>query len=306
MNEEKRPPALFGHLAVLLPALWLAIGASFKLFLGGPNDLPLFITQFGRDLDLLNLVFCGAIGIELSIVILALLRPAIGWRLLALQYCIFLGILVQLELSGAASCGCLGANSSLSPLAMMGIDSVLLALLLLAKPWRLEFSARGPAWLAPALIIGALWLPWRIIDSGGTTEVEQLRFVDLQPAQWVDQNILSTPLGPHLDLDPELDAHYLDYCSWVFYRQTCDHCSEHLGQLERDYIGLPMVLVKINEDGDNEENDVTKEVVDRLRGGELVKVIELTKDIQWVIETPAGLELEGGVVTRGEEGIGKD
>ena len=33
--------------------------------------------------------------------------------------------------------------------------------------------------------------------------------------------------------------------------------------------------------------------------------IELDPEIEWVIETPADLELEGGMVLRGEEGIGK-
>ena len=313
MSEEKQTPGLRTHLSILLPALWLAIGASFKLFAGTPKDLPPVLFDLPLDIDL---VFKLAIGIELSIVSLALFKPAIGWRLLALQYVIFLGLLAQLQLSGETSCGCMGSSVSLTPLTMIGIDGALLAMLLSAKPGSLQLSDRGPAWLAPGLLAFCIAFPWTYIDAGGaaqpatkTTEAgeaaeeapatEKPRYVVLEPGEWEGQDIFSSPLAPWVDFESgalPIDGLY------VFYRQTCDHCREHLMRIFEEDIGMPMVLVKINEKGDNAENDL----IDVKPEGPHIIEIELDPEIEWVIETPADLELEGGMIIRGEEGIGKD
>jgi hypothetical protein len=307
MSEDKKTPGLRAHLSILLPALWLATGACFKLFAGTPKDLPPILFDLGLDIDL---VFRVAIGIELSIVTLCLLVPALGWRLLALQYGVFLAILAQLAASGEASCGCLGSSVTLTPLTMIGIDGALLALLLSSRPRTLHFTTRGPALLTAAVVAGALALPWLYINSttsitdyegdGGPAEVqvEKPRYVVLEPADWKDQDIWSTPLAAYVDFDSgalPLDGLY------VFYRQTCEHCREHLMQLFESDIGLPMVLIKINEKGDNDENNM----IDIKPSGPHVIEIELDPEIEWVIETPADLELAGGMVLRGEEGIGK-
>ncbi len=309
MSEEKTTPSLRAHLSILLPVLWLATGASFKLFAGTPKDLPPSLFDLGLDIDL---VFRLAIGVELSIVSLAVFRPSLGWRLLALQYVVFLALLVQLAASGADSCGCMGSSVTLTPLTMIGIDGALLALLLTAKLGSLQLPTRGPSWLAPALVVGALLFPWVYIDAGSTPPapaspddageaavVEKPRYVVLEPAEWVDQDVFSTPLAPYVDLESgalPIDGLY------VFYRQTCDHCREHLMKLFEEDVGFPMVLVKINEKSDNAENNL----IEVKPSGSHIIEIELDPEIEWVIETPADLELEGGMVVRGEEGIGKD
>ena len=311
MTEDTPAAGLRTRLSILLPALWLAIGASFKLFAGTPKDLPPVLFDLGVDIDLL---FRLAIGIELSIVALALLRPALGWRLLALQYVIFLGLLVQLQASGAESCGCMGSSVTLTPLTMMAIDGVLFALLLLAKPWQQPLKSSGPAWLAPAAVAGLMAFPWLYIDSGSTPPApapegdgseapqevaEKPRYVVLEPDKWVDQDVFSTPLASWVDFESgalPIDGLY------VFYRQTCEHCADHLMKLFEADVGLPMVLVKINEKGDNAENDL---ILVKPSGPHIIE-IELDPEIEWVIETPADIELAGGLVIRGEEGIGKD
>ena len=310
MSEEKTTPSLRDHLAILLPALWLATGASFKLFAGTPKDLPPVLFDLGLDIDL---VFRVAIGIELSIVALALLRPALGWRLLTVQYVIFLGLLAQLAASGEESCGCMGSSVTLTPMTMMGIDGALLALLLLMKPWQRALPDRGPSWLAPAIVLVALVFPWIYIDSGSTPPAptplggeseaaepaEKPRYVVLEPAEWVGQDVFSTPLAAWVDFESgELPIDGL----FAFYRQTCEHCADHLMKLFEADVGLPMVLVKINEKGDNAENNL----IEVKPSGSHIIEIELDPEIEWVIETPADLELEGGMVVRGEEGIGKD
>jgi hypothetical protein len=313
MSEEKQTPGLRTHLSILLPALWLATGASFKLFAGTPKDLPPVLFDLPLDIDL---VFKLAIGIELSIVSLALFKPAVGWRLLVLQYVIFLGLLAQLQLNGETSCGCMGSSVSLTPLTMIGIDGVLLAMLLTVNRGALALPVRGPAWLAPALVAFCIAFPWGYIDAGGAATpaplspsageaaepspvVEKPRYVVLEPGEWEGQDIFSSPLAPWVDFESgalPIDGLY------VFYRQTCDHCREHLMKIFEEDIGMPMELVKINEKGDNAENDL----IDVKPEGPHIIEIELDPEIEWVIETPADLELEGGMIIRGEEGIGKD
>ena len=311
--SEKQLPSLRAQLSILLPVLWLAIGASFKLFSGTPKDLPPILFELPLDIDS---VFKFAISIELSVAFIALLKPSVGWRLLVLQYVIFLGVLTQLQLSGETSCGCMGSNASLTPLTMMAIDAVLLAMLLSARLGSLRLPDRGPAWLAPGLVAFCIAFPWAHIDAGGAPTpaplssengeaveqnqpVEKPRYVVLEPGEWEGQDIFSSPLAPWIDFESgalPIDGLY------VFYRQTCDHCRDHLMKLIEEDIGMPMVLVKINEKGDNPENNL----IDLKPEGPHIIEIELDPEIEWVIETPADLELEGGMITRGEEGVGKE
>ena len=163
------------------------------------------------------------------------------------------------------------------------------------------------------LVLVALVFPWVYIDSGSTPPApaplggeseaaepaEKPRYVVLEPAEWVGQDVFSTPLAAWVDFESgELPIDGL----FAFYRQTCEHCADHLMKLFEADVGFPMVLVKINEKGDNAENNL----IEVKPSGPHIIEIELDPEIEWVIETPADLELEGGVVVRGEEGIGKD
>jgi hypothetical protein len=132
-SETPKNPTL-PAVAVRLAALWVLVGAGFKLFLGTPADLP----QVIRDLPLeLGLTYKLAISIELFIALLAVVRPRLGWIPIALLYLVFEGVLAIQLANGETSCGCLGSTVQLTPAMMMGIDTALLALLLLSKPWRL-------------------------------------------------------------------------------------------------------------------------------------------------------------------------
>src|SRR5688572_15908929 len=102
----------YAPLVVRLVAVWVLTGASYKLFSGSPNDLPPVVREFFLGADL---TFRLAIAIELSIALIAILRPRTGWVLLALQLAVFLAILVQLMLSGEASCGCFGSKVTITP-----------------------------------------------------------------------------------------------------------------------------------------------------------------------------------------------
>lgn len=323
-------------LALLLASAWIAAGALFKLLLGSPNDLPPVL----RELPIpLGTLFPAAIGIELAVVAAALLRPALGWRLVTLQYLAFLGVLGWLLSAGAESCGCFGSQVKIPPAAMLGIDGGLLALLLSRRPWRSLAEAgqrRGAPLLllAPALGV-CLALPFLISREVKLTPREgNLRlgpaaasqapaqptaagtgadpaasagadpaapppasqgFVILDPEAWVGKTIFETGLDRWLPLE-ELPGDGL----WVFWRITCEHCRDHLLKLMNTEQGQrPLVLVRLREAKDH----TSTPVVEILPQGGHVTEVELPEGFDWVVTTPAELELSGYTVLRGEQGV---
>jgi hypothetical protein len=334
--------------ALLLASAWIAAGALFKLFMGSPNDLPPVLRQVPIPLGTL---FPAAIGIELAVVASALLRPALGWRLVTLQYLAFLGVLGWLLSAGAESCGCFGSQVKIPPAVMLGIDGGLLALLLSRRPWRSLAEAgqrRGAplALLAPTL--GAcLALPFLMsrevklapregnlrlsgAEQGALVPAPQTSaqvpggeaaagaaaptadtasaanpeppaapasqgFVILEPEQWVGKSIFETGLDRWLPLE-ELPGDGL----WVFWRVTCDHCRDHLLQLMNTEQGQrPLVLVRLREAKDR----TSTPVVEILPQGGHVTQVELPEGFDWVVTTPAELELSGYTVVRGAQGV---
>ncbi|MCY3001990.1 MAG: hypothetical protein NTV21_09310 [Planctomycetota bacterium] len=156
------PFALLSPLSVRLPALWVLGVASIKMFGGSPNDIPEFLrTSFlGPDM-----AFFGAIMVELSFALVALVFPRWGWMLMSALYAVFLGVLTHLIATGAASCGCFGGAVSLSPASMMAIDGSFLALMLATRPWRA--IPKGPTnWLVVALLAGlGAAAPWILVEN---------------------------------------------------------------------------------------------------------------------------------------------
>ncbi len=157
MAAEKKRTRLLPLVALWLAAGWIATGALYKLLAGSPNDLPPVLMQLGiRPAYLFN----GAIGIELAVVTFAILKPRMGWVLVALQLMAFLAVLGFLIAQGSASCGCFGSEVSIPPAVMVGIDGFLLLLLFYSRPW----SGIATRWLpipAPIAVSAiALALPW--------------------------------------------------------------------------------------------------------------------------------------------------
>ena len=66
----------FAPAAVRLAAAWILVGACFKLFLGTPADLPAVVRGLW---DGVGLTYRVVIAIELATVVLAMLRPALGF-----------------------------------------------------------------------------------------------------------------------------------------------------------------------------------------------------------------------------------
>lgn len=290
-------PGFAPTLAVWLAGTWVLAGALFKLFNGTPADLPPSLRELPVDSELL---FRSAITAELLIALLAYLKPRFGWLVLVVTLLVFDGILVHLMLQGEESCGCFGADFPVPPWAMLSIDSIFLLGILLTRPWRIRSKGAHPVLL---LVLGALLAapPWLVDLRGGGGgagqggETPAPRWVDLAMENWVGQDVWDTQLAEVLDVYAlPLDG------LWVFYRSTCPHCATHLEEMASTYDGSPLVLIRIVETGDTPEN----RVVNALPSGPMVVEAEIPPGTDILLTTPAELELAGGNVVRGEQGVG--
>lgn len=326
MSEHDPSPAARwpARLAIGLTGLWLLLGAGFKLFLGTPADLP----QVVRDLPMeLGLTYRLVIAVELVLVSLAFLRPRWAWLPLLGTLVVFDLILQQQIDAGAASCGCFGSKITMSPWVMLGIDSALFLAILLTRPWTTLPRKGAPVVLFVAVAAVGIALPW-LLDreertpapttattspsgTGGTSgpggdgEVtvngQPVRggWVQLPLAKWVGMDIGETELGRRVSdvYDTPPDA------LWVLYRSTCDHCAKHLARMADEEIGQRfLVLCRLKEKNDTEEN----RLVHRMPTGDFVFERELPATTEYLMTTPGELEVQGFVVTRGEEGVPVD
>jgi hypothetical protein len=287
---------------VVLIALWILAGATFKLFFGTPALLPAVV----RDLPLeLGLTYNLAIGIELAIVAVALAKPRLGWVLQAALLAVFDLVLATQIAAGETNCGCFGSKLSVPPWLMLGIDSVLLAALLLARPWR-NLPSGAPLAVPAAAGAVALALPWlfdRQVDTGGLVgngQPVEGQWLELDVEGWVGMEIGATPLG-QAPLDQYLDVYALPLDGlWVFWRATCDHCKEHLEHLADVEQGERLItLIQLEERHDTLSN----RVVNRMPDGNFVQHARLPAAITYLIQTPAELALEGGLVVAAKEGV---
>ena len=295
-NHEPRPSSIVSPTVVRLAALWVLTGATFKLFLGSPNDLPPVVRDFVLGPEL---TFKLAIAIELSFALTALLRPRLGFVPLAMLFMVFLGILVQLVASGASSCGCLGSRVTMPPAVMMGIDATCLVAMLAARPWSAIPARRAPFALLAAVWIASWAAPWVVISTPAPTEAardassgewrppEKLpRFAQLRPLEWVGKPIDETELAVWMDVGA-----YPQDATWVLYSATCEHCAAHLRQLANDFASDPRLYVLIRID---DETDESQFQVDMKPPGEEA---QLVTGVPYVITPPWDLTLEDGVVT---------
>jgi hypothetical protein len=287
-------------------ALWVLLGAVFKLFWGTPALLPKPVIETGDRFGLdLGLTYKLAIGLELAIVAVALLRPRLGWWALAALMVVFDLVLAAQIAAGESQCGCFGSSFSPSPQVMLAIDTTLLVLLLATRPW--SAAPRGLPLVAPAAL-GALGLalPWffdrelqsSVTVDGEPVEVAKDAYVVLELEKWVGKDIWDTPLGQApLSASIDVNALALDGL-WVFWRATCEHCAQHLAALKQKEQGQRLlVLVQLEEKNDSLATQVVHEFPD----GNFVQHARLPATIQYVLQTPGELLLEGGRIVAARE-----
>lgn len=318
---ETAPIARFPTLMVRVAALWVAVGALFKLFAGSPNDLPPVVQEFflGKDIT-----FRLAIAAELLLLTTALLRPKAAWPWMVALYGVFLYVLLRLVLqvmgdqelsfgaaafSSDASCGCFGSKIEVAPGVMMVVDGLVLILLLVSRPWRGRLGEVGPVWLPTGLALVALVVPWLVrsgeeaaqvkTDETGVAKVEEARFVEIPVRTWDGMCLYDVPFLQKFV--PELDTLPIDG-TYVFYRETCDHCAEHIAELAaNDDMSRPFVFLRIPEEG---VTDANRQVTLFPEGGH-VTMVSLPEGTEYVLTTPADFQADGCIISAAREGIGR-
>ncbi len=293
--------SLLASSLVRLIGLWILVGALFKLLQGFPSDLPPVVLDFRFPADV-GLKYKAIIGAELCIVAFALLRPRWGWIPVALQLAVFVVVLVYTL--GEPSCGCFGGEITMPPWLMLCIDGALLLALLAARPWRTVRERGLPVALIAVLCAVGIAAPWyydrEIKDRELVVDGEPVkgRWVAFDLADWVGMDVSETPLAQFID-PYTLPSDGL----WVFWRSTCDHCSEHMDHLIETEVGDRLLtMLRLNEQSDTEGN----RVVHALPSGPHVVHEDLPDSVHYVITTPGVLEVEAYVVISGEEAIGLD
>lgn len=279
MTDAPTPTRKSARLALWLACAWVAAGAFFKLFAGSPADLPPTIQDFPflRPEWTFNL----AIGVELSIVFLALVRPRPFWALLALLFVVFDVLLWQMIQAGEASCGCFGSDVPLKPIHMLVIDSALLLGLLVTRVWSgfPERRLKTALVLSTPVVAALLAWPWFWIDYGlelppkakpvadapgetpdpdAVADVAQPEAPKLpdwyrfEPAGWEGQLIGDVDLASLLVGGADAAWSIPAPAHVVLYRLSCDHCREHFEKLMEEPLtdGRPVVLIQIPESTD--------------------------------------------------------
>jgi hypothetical protein len=300
MSDTTTKDSPLARLSLGLCAIWLAAGAFAKLVWGSPALLPEVIRK-PVPIDLWDLSYTLVIGIELSLVALAFLRPRLAWPAMVALFVFFDFVLTTQIAAGAESCGCFGGGLKVSPKLMMAVDSALLLFLLATKPW-ISIKRGGAgiglvlgSWIL-AFALPAVWIRVRQSEApvnpptanGTTPPVKAPAWLTLDPAKWVGQSVYDIA-----ELTKWVEAEKLPTDGEiVLWRKSCDHCAKHLREMANGDKGdHPILLIQIQDDVE------ATSLVDALPSGAHVTTAEFPLGMQVVLETPWELTVAGGNVT---------
>lgn len=309
-TSRNRWSGLAGTTAVVLARvvvpLWLALGAVLKLVDMSPSHLPAAVVKWcgGMGFDLV-FVLRFSIAFELVVAgVMVLLPPLARWVGLV-TLAAFMPVLIGDLALGASSCGCFGAVK-VSPWVTLVTDvAFFLGLLFLGRrEKRLAFT---PTLDTRRVLIAGCWtllvfavafaVPTGRNGAEGETPGAEVaargnlpkdgfylpvyqdwigqKFVDLDIAGWISD------LPGDLDLGPQ----YV-----VFYRKDCEHCHELMELHFSAELPAPTLAVAVPErTGFPTENVQVFEC-----GG--CRTAELPSGVDWFLQTPVLVRLDGGVV----------
>lgn len=287
-----RPPVWAG-VAARAAGVWILLGCAAKAFVGTPADLPAVV----RDLPFaLGTTFALVIGIEALVGLATLLRPGRAWPLATLLMLVFAAVATVQMAAGTTSCGCFGAKIHVAPWAMLAADAFFVAVLLVARPWRLARGGLADVAVALVALGVAVALP-RLADreatgpAGPSGANAPRKWASLNVPSWQGKRVGETELAKWTDLSAGHDG------VWFLYRDSCEMCADCLQLASMFLSGTPITLVRLGEPPD----PTKRKAVHTLP--RFAHTIDLPDTVDWVMTAPAKVVVENGVVTSAREGI---
>ena len=292
-------PPLWAECLARVAGVWILLGCAAKALVGTPGDLPKVLLELPVAV---GTTFGLVLAVEAFVGLTTLVRPGRAWPLAALLLLTFAGVLATQIAAGATSCGCFGATIKVPPAAMLAADVAALALLFAARPWRL---ARGGG--ADVVVFGlavgiAIAVPL-LLDreakpgggGGGPTAIRKWAHLDL--GSWEGKKVADLDLAKWVDLTNAQDG------VWFFYRESCEVCAACLQNVTIRELGArEITLFKIPEKGE----DAKHRAVHDLPRGAFVHKIDLPSTVDWSLEAPTKVVVEGGVVKSAQPHVGPE
>jgi hypothetical protein len=290
MATEESSNGGFAVLITRVAGCWVLVGAFMKLFLGTPQDLPQIVRDLPPDV---GLTFKVAISAELAIGFLALLKPRWSWLLVMTLLLVFDVALITQIKSGEPSCGCFGTDVVVPPVVVLVIDSLLILLILVSRPWT-ALGRDGIHALAMAmLLVVAVPLPWLLDREGGNPVIGD-PWVTAEVEKWVGKPFADLRFAKEIDLDglPTTDG------VWLVWVDTCEFCADVL----RDAVPVweqgqrHVFLLQLPRKADEADDQVK---VHDLPEDFYIHRIELEPTGKWVLTPPVLWVVRDGCVVYG-------
>jgi hypothetical protein len=290
---------------VLVP-LWLGIGAVLKIIDGSPSNLPTALVKWlgGNGLDL-TFVLEFSIAIELVVAGVMVLVPGLARFVGVALLTSFVPVLVGDVAMGASSCGCFGAVQ-VPPWVTLATDLFFLfSLIFLARGVEsLKMTRTLPTW---RVVAAGIWSVASVAVAFGLTgpppagnsssDAVVTRSAASGPSEgyylpdyttWIgrpfsDLEIASWITGLPEDLDE--GQQYV-----MFYRVDCEHCHELMEVFFAGELPLPTTAVAVPERSGFPKAGALPFVCGACR------LAELPAGVDWFLQTPVLVRLNGGVV----------
>jgi hypothetical protein len=290
-------------LARVVVPLWLLVGAILKLVDASPTHLPAALIKWfgGLGIDLM-FVLQFSIGAELTVVGVMWLLPRLARLAGVVMLGSFLPVLLGDVLMGASSCGCFGAVE-VHPGITLALDlSFFLGLLLLGR--RVPSLALSDVLPTSRVLMAGVWTVASFAIAFGLTGV----FAEVEAAPvnertgalpsegyylpqyeaWIGRPWREVPIAAWVQGAPDDLATGARYI--LFYRKDCEHCHELMEVFFSGPLTLPTTAVAVPE----REGFPTEGVLP-VPCSEC-STAELPMGIDWFVQTPALVRLNGGVV----------
>ncbi|MFT5051351.1 MAG: hypothetical protein ACI8QZ_002762 [Chlamydiales bacterium] len=318
------------RIVLLLAASWVAAGALFKLFAGSPNDLPPLVRDFVLGpvqtfrsaiaielciviLALLRprfawLPLVGLFGVFIGVLIPLATSGADSCGCFGSAVAIPPAVMIAIDGSLLTLILAMRPWSAFPSKGLRPLPLIPLFVIAVAVPWykfrtlstHTPVATRTTDTATPDTSDDPADATADATDTQTDTppdEVDEYApwalpdplpdFHWFETDDWLDQEVHDIDLS--LFLDPDLLP---TDCEIVLYRQTCDHCKEHLEKLTMEPPMMPLVLLRVVEIGDTPENDI---IVVKPTDHIPMELPAIPRG--YGIETPMQVNLSGWIVT---------